>query len=467
MKKITKLLCGILGIAFLATGCATVGNIKNSDNELIYNGNAAVMVDGYLYYGNSFADVSGDAFKNLNDYKNSAKLSYFARLNTNIDLAANTNNYSPKHVESVAKEVVGQANQFMFVLGQYVYYTIPKKEQATNSENKLEYQFSCSTLCRSKLNGDDRKELYKTDDKITKIEVLKYKEKYYIVFLAGEKLVKIELGKNCKASTIATGVSGVAIPKTYEKSKEQSTLNWNGMIYYTHARNVEDNTDISGTVLSKVSVAGGDASQVDFIQGKTISIVGRERDIVFYTIGSKTYKLDTNVAGQIALDSESLKYYDAAISDVHLIASNVRELGYLFKSNDNLIFKTTAGDSAVLKFQKEGTSVSSVALVNGRTIYLGSTTGLYSADISNLVITNGAQQVVECEEIVSMTSIHEGLYSFDGKYMYFYAQLEDAKEDEKITEKDANYYLYRTRVGKNDRYAYELLGFTQTADRHK
>ena len=181
MKKITKLLCGILGVAFLATGCATVGNIKNSDNELIYNGNAAVMVDGYLYYGNSFADITADTFKNLNDYKNSAKLSYLARLNTNIELAATSNNYSPKKVEKVAEEVVGQKNQFMFVLGQYVYYTTPKKEQSTNSDNKLEYQFSYSTICRSKLNGDDRKELYKTEAEITKIEVLKYSGKYYIV----------------------------------------------------------------------------------------------------------------------------------------------------------------------------------------------------------------------------------------------------------------------------------------------
>jgi len=466
MKKITKLLCGILGVAFLATGCATVGNIKNSDNELIYNGNAAVMVDGYLYYGNSFADITADTFKNLNDYKNSAKLSYLARLNTNIELAATSNNYSPKKVEKVAEEVVGQNNQFMFVLGQYVYYTTPKKEQSTNSDNKLEYQFSYSTLCRSKLNGDDRKELYKTEAEITKIEVLKYSGKYYIVFLAGENLVKIELGNKCKSSTIATGVSGVAIPKTYEKNKEQSSLDWNGMIYYTTARSVEDNTDISGTVMSKVSVYGGDSSQVGFIQGKTISIVGRERDVVFYTIGSKTYKLDTNKAGQVALDSTSYEFYNAAASNIYLVASSARELGYIFTANSNIVYKNVAGDSAVLKFESEGTSIANIAFVNGRTVYLESVTGLYSADISNLTITNGEQKTFECEKIVTMTAIHEGLYSFDGKYIYFYAQLENVKDDETITETDGNYYLYRTRVGGSDKYSYELLGLTQTAERH-
>ena len=466
MKKITKLLCGILGVAFLATGCATVGNIKNNDSELIYNGNAAVMVDGYLYYGNAFTDINGDSFKNLNNYKESAKLSYLARLNTNIELAAKTNDYSPKEVSKVAEEVVGQENQFMFVLGQYVYYTTPKKEQSTNSDNKLEYQFSYSTLCRSKLNGDDRKELYKTEAKITKIEALKYNGKYYIVFLAGENLVKMELGNKVKTTTIATGVNGIAIPKTYEKNKEQSTLDWNGMIYYTTARSVEDNTDISGTVLSKISVAGGSASQVGFKQGKTISLVGRERDVVFYTIDSKTYKLDTNKVGQVDVTSENYKYYDAAISKINLVASSARELGYLFTSNSNLVFKTVAGESAVLKFESDGTSISNIAFVNGRTIYLESATGLYSADISNITITNGEQKTVECTKIVTMTAMHEGLYSFDGKYIYFYAQLEKENDEDKITETDGNYYLYRTRVGGSDKYSYELLGLTQTKERH-
>ena len=50
MKKTTKLLCGLLGVGFLLTGCATVSTIKNKDSELIFNGNSAVMInDSYLY----------------------------------------------------------------------------------------------------------------------------------------------------------------------------------------------------------------------------------------------------------------------------------------------------------------------------------------------------------------------------------------------------------------------------------
>ena len=50
MKKTTKLLCGLLGVGLLLTGCATVGAIKNNDPELIYNGNSAVMINDSYYY---------------------------------------------------------------------------------------------------------------------------------------------------------------------------------------------------------------------------------------------------------------------------------------------------------------------------------------------------------------------------------------------------------------------------------
>ena len=466
MKKIGKVLCGILGVAFLATGCATVSNIKNSSKEIVYNGNAAVMVDGYLYYGNSFADFT--AFKEDKDYTDSAKLSYLARLNTNINLAAKSGKYSPKEVETVEEEVVGQANGFVFALGEYVYYVTPKREQETNSDNKLEYKFSHSKIYRSKLNGDKKKELYTTTDDISKIEVLKCGKQYYIVFLAGKNLVKINLDNDAKSTTIAKNVTSVALPKTYEKNKEQAKLDWNGYVYYTTEK--EDTVNnLTGTILSKIKLSGGSAAQVGFIEGKTISLVGRERDVIFYTIDSKTYMLDTNKAGQIVLNSPSYLFYNGSISNINLVASRERVCGYLFGDGDNLLYKTADGDIAVLTFKKDDTTLSTVSFVNGRDVYFETTTGIYRADLSQVTITNGEGQNVECEEIVKMTAIKENITAFDGKYVYFYAQLEDAEEDEKITGKDANYYLYRVNVGKkaeDGKDAYQLLSLTKTKARH-
>ncbi len=463
MKKFTKVLCGIMGVAFLVAGCSSVPDIKNTSKEVVYNGTAATMVDGYLYYGNTFADYT--EFTNDKDYQKNAKKAYLARLNTNIELASKTKDYSPKNVDKVAEEVVGQANGFMFALGNYIYYTTPKREQSENDEGKLVYTFNYSTIYRSRLNGDKKEALYKTEAEIKQIEVLKFSGKYYLVFLAGNKLVKIQLGDKTKTTTLATKVESAVLPKTYEKNKEQSTLDWNGQIFYTYAKEVKDNPDITGSVMAKVSVATGEKADVDFKQGKTISLIARERDTIFYTIDSKTYKLDTNEEGTISVNSENYLYYNAAITGVDLIASNQSIKGYLLKSGDNLVFKTNDGTS-VLNCKNGDTALKNVAFVNGRNVYLETETGIYLANLGEVVVENGVAQNVDCTEVVKMTKMKEGEYAFDGDYIYFYAQLENATDEETITDSDANFYLYRTSVGGKGKNAYELLSYTTLKARH-
>ena len=464
MKKITKVLCGILGAGLLLAGCGTVSNIKNTSAEIVYNGTAATMVDGYLYYGNAFeANVSD--FSNMTDYKDSAKLSYLARLNTNIELAAKNEKYSPKNVAQVSKEVVGQAQSFMFALGDYIYYTAPKTEQEKNDAGKLEYDFDSAKLFRSKLNGDGKKSLYTTTAKISNIEVLKTGNKYYIVLLEDGNLVKFELGRSVKKTVIAKDVKSVGMPKTYEKSKDQSTLDWNGELIYTKAIKNENTTDITGTDVYKVALAGGEADRIGHVLNKTVTIVGRERDEVFYTKDSITYKFDANddVLGET-------EYYAQEISDVNLIATSESVKGYIFTANSKSIYKTAAGKTGVLKFQdNNGANIEAkIVAIDERTVYLSTATGLYKKSLAEVFNGNGGEVTLQAETLVSMTSISQERYAYDKNYVYFYAQLEneepeEGEEAETITDTDANYYLYRANVNGGE---YELLGLTKTAKRH-
>ena len=179
MKKVNKILCGILGASFLLAGCATVGNIQNDQTEVIYNGNSAVMVSDNLYFGNSIADI-GSGFS----YKDAKTYAYLSRLNTKLDFGAKDQDYSPKTVEMVEGEVVGHENSFMFALGDYVYYAVPNQKEFKNDEGKPEKHYDYTTIMRCKLNGDKNKELYTAEGTVSQIEVLKYGENYYIVFLA-------------------------------------------------------------------------------------------------------------------------------------------------------------------------------------------------------------------------------------------------------------------------------------------
>lgn len=478
MKKTTKLLCGLFGVGLLATtlvGCATISNVENRDKELVYNGTSAVLVnDRYLYFGNSFADYT--TFEEDGDYKSSAELSYLARLEAGAKLSADGIDYSPENVEQVAEEVVSHAHSFTFVLGDYIYYLTPNRDKFENDEGTLEQQYSYSTLFRSKLNGNKKKELYTTSAEISEIEVLKYQNKYYIVMLAGNELVKFELGDNVTRTVIADDAVTVALPKTYEKNRVGSTLDWNGNIYYTKAKSNEDNSDVSGTSIRKVSIAGGNDVEVGGGQGQTVSLVGRERDIIFYTYNGETYKIDTNQNLQIVVGSNSDLFSSSSVSDINLIYEQESEqvLGYIYTSNSSLRYKTNSGTVGSLTLNYDGSALTdyNVLLVSGRGLYFSTTNAIYYADLSSAFRGNGG--AVDCRAIVKLDddSVYDGsLYAFDGQYIYYYAKLQaiENEDGEEETSTDENYYLYRTKIGNNadlsPKTPYELLSLVQDSER--
>jgi hypothetical protein len=491
MKKATKILCGILGLGFLLTGCATVDSVQNKDSELVYMGTSAVMInDSYLYFGNAVSDRD---FESDSDYKSAAKLSYLARLSVGASLSAKGIDYSPTNVETVASEVVSTTNNFMFALGNYIYYLTPNRKKFTNDDGQLEQEYSYSTLYRSKLDGNSKKELYTTEADISRIEVLKFGGKYYIVMLAGTDLFKFELGSSVTKTKLASDVTSVAIPETYEKNKVGSTLDWNGYIYFTKTRSNDDNSDVSGTSIRKVLISSGSEDEVVGGQGQTVTLVGRENDIIFYTYDSETYKIDTNKAGQFTIGSVSDLYSSSTISDVYKITTEIVDdgtkeisvLGYVYTSNSNLVYKKNNGDGGTLTLNYDGSALSDydVLFVTGRTMYLATSTAIYCADISSAFNGNGGNVAIACRAVVKMDSIYlnedastkydRQLYAYDGTYIYYYATLQSINSDDDDDDDatvDGKYYLYRTKVGTNadnsPKTPYELLSLTKNSNRH-
>ena len=149
MKKMNKVLCGVLGLGFLLTGCATVSSFKNTKEELIYNGNVATVVGDYVYYANKYAE----SIDTKDAYKEAAKLAYLARIDSNID-AATKKDYTPADFEKVGSEVVGHSKNYMVVLGDYIYYTIPNKDKVEDAEGNVSQKYNYTTLFLCKLYGD-------------------------------------------------------------------------------------------------------------------------------------------------------------------------------------------------------------------------------------------------------------------------------------------------------------------------
>lgn len=163
-KNILKTIALLFCMALCLSGCATVSNITNQDGSKIYyddvqyfQGQVALIGD-YLYYGNGYTASDGDDF----NYNDAASTGYLARLyvgeNLQYDLSEDDDGYvdpSPVGVEKVNDKLTGYQNQYMFALGDYLYFTSANTHKLSNTEN----DYTRVSIFRVKFNGDGFKEI--------------------------------------------------------------------------------------------------------------------------------------------------------------------------------------------------------------------------------------------------------------------------------------------------------------------
>ncbi len=472
MKKFsTLIMVCLMGIICLFAGCGTVDPIVNNDGNLIYNGNSVVNIDGYLYYANSFKSYKD--LTNDSDYNNSVKNSYLARVNANVNLDAKTKDHSPKKVENVAPELVGQENGFMFALGDYIYYSTPNRKEGKDENGTVTHFYNYVALYRSKLNGDGKNLFYTADAEVSQIEVLKANDHYYIVMLAGTKLIKIQIGNDLgKPVTLAENVKSVAIPETYEKNNSSTSLNWNGYIFYT--------TDAG---VYRIGLVDGSSNCV--YTHKDVTLIDRQKDVLFFTEGDKTtttYYADlTGDNSKNALINNKTELVGlSSITDINLVSvknstqnggTEISDLGFTFIYNSNLYackfgqtpVKLTINDG-------EGNAISGfhVVEVADGVVYLTTETGLFKVDLNGIFSEVDTTRTLVAKTLAKMTKVYveTNLTSYDGKYIYYFAGLEGLEDEngEVETVEDETYYLYRVNISGTEDY--QLLGLTSSDERH-
>ena len=493
MKKFLMAICCILTFGLVLAGCATVSSIPNDYNGIIYNGNAGTIVSGYLYYGNAFADVS--TFSDQGDYDTSADSAYLSRLNLNNERDAKGKNFSPLGNEVVnSEEVVAHENQFMFVIGNYLYFTKPD-EHSYYIDNNVEQHYDYTTLCSIALYGDDMKE-YDYQGVVEQIEVQEFNGNYYIIAFANDNLVVTKLNNgNLDSRILATGVTSVAIPETAEAGANDD---WNGMIYYTTTN--ESDNEITKQI--SVEAENGDSAQTISSKNGTVSFLYRSNDYIVYThtqnsttrVYYNNVKSVTNNDNIISLNN--ILSYNSSISNAFLLNYGTSAEMLIYDNSDGtLSFKNKVGGSGTITLSDGSASVTDYEIMffDGSLAYLMSSTAIYEVDFAPLtnVRTSYTSQALTGRTIVSMTAIQTAgtLYSYDGDYIYYYAQLEELTDEEQelidaekeeagievsedeeadaITTTDGGYYLYRARINNNgDTSFYELLGQTSHVERH-
>ncbi len=498
MKKWTKILCFSFLFAFVMagvlTGCATVGNIKNLEKEIIMNGTSAVMVGDHLYFGNAYAE----SVTSESEYSSASSSSYLARVNTKNFSKDLDRNFSPD-VEKVSGGVVGYENNFMFVLGQSIYYATPNTQMITttdsNGKKTTEHHYDYTTFYKSGLNGDGKQKLYTSTATVSQCEVLKCENVYYLVIYSGTNLVKINLSNN-KIEEIEkeNDVTSVALQKTYQKNiHSEKDLNFDGYIYYAINRPDPNESGLSGTIVKRVKLSGGE-SEVVYNQQSSVALLGRDKDYVFYS--EKFQEQQWLCRYSVKENSESFgsehaasRYFSVKTTQeattFYRIESESKFYGYLFMIDNTIYYVSADGKSGTIKFVFPSGSEEtdfSLLFVDGkeRTLYISTSTSIYRVSLPyDFFNVSKIGNEVDCETIVSMTAIaSNNSFAFDGEFIYFYGELEELPkeegdeeendENEETEEPDSTKYLYRASIKKVSEPSknYQLLGLTKSAKRH-
>ncbi len=520
MKKWAFIICCILSLGFVLMGCGNDAVTISANDVLYYNGPSAAIVGDYLYFGNGMNEnyTTADSLGTTSSNYNAAKgLAYLAKLNVNAEkLSSKGIDYSPKGVSKIGDEVATYTNasginSFTFVIGNYVFYAAPNNWETSGGQ----FNFGWTSIYRSRFDGSNKKEIYSTRDlkaAVTKIEVLKYNGKYYLMMLAGTNLVKLNLENG--GTQVLKDVTSVAMPKTYQSTRLGSTTDWNGILYFTKSSENDnvyynDVYSISMADLSKkptkieALTGAGKGGAVTFIDREVGYVRSELVDEVFFTRDGSTYKMTRRTEQKLEDGQMKEKvFYDTpefvsnnALSGAKIYrvvgeetvggATQFISKGYIYTTGSEVHYVENSSADKTINFvneNNESISFSQVVSVDGTWVVLLGGNNVYRAEISKFI--NGTAESVDAKTVVSMETgifTEQLMASYDRNYVYYYAKLnpieaEDADgetSDDKTGNDDTNYYFCRSSLDESQYFDeatqaenYQFLGVTQTGYRH-
>jgi len=458
MKKLTKglLACAFTG-AMILTGCSSIAPVENKSEEILYQGGSVVSVGDYLFYANGFA--SGvDSYSDTSDseYNTAKEYAYLSRVKKSDykgELYSNDN-----AIDKISDRIAGYSNSYMFVYGDYIYYATPNMHKT--NENK--YIWTYVSVMRCKLDGSDSKEVYTTSAYTAdsaEIKAIKYNGKAYLMIYDGTNLTKIALGKSIdKAPVVFEGVTSVAMPDEGE--------DFNGCIYYTTARS--STVGQTGNILYKVNIETNTTIQLEKENSKTITLVDRVENNIFYTLttdnenyGTVTYVINVKNEEGFLSSLKKKAFYSAAIENVQRISKgNSLYEGFVFSTtlNDNeqiMYYNAYTNKKKLFITGDEG--YSDTIVIDGDDFYYSTSDGIARKSTIDSTYT--------AEIIASGYTFTAGYFGYDYTYIngenaglssiYFYGEEMVESEDE---EGDGNYYMYG--VSLNGKKSVTLYGKT-------
>lgn len=431
-KVLTIITMLVLCVCFLFSGCT---KLSLPTGKVSSNGGSVVVVGDYIYYANTFVDVS-TLSKNDNTTKTTKHNSMYRVKTVDDGVVKYDEDDNLTDVEKVYEKIAGFATSNMFIVGDYLYFTSPNvhKEDKTGAD-----KFDLTTLFRMKLNGTDFKEILTTRTTSGTFCLVNGSTPYLLIY-DNNQISKLVLeNKISSAKVLVDKASGVALPKQTDSLR---------YVYYTtDIDENETNAGIKGNYLNRLDLNDNSTTCIESKPvANTISLVAYEDNILYYkklVDGTSLYYSNTMVGGFEAGEKVRTVFGDVDGTDEisSFTTINKDNVVYIYNSK---IYLNHINDDGTTKYELLISEKATIEYVSGDYIYysLDSGAGVYRISYKDKV----------SQKMSEKTDIKTGSFDFDGTYIYFYA-----KSENNTTE---TYYLYRanTKTAENGRINTERLG---------
>ena len=199
-SKITMIFVMLIMCFACFVGCTTIPIDIDTNADVTGNGTLAVQKGNYLYFVNGYTAI--DDMK-VGDNKGGNKFSaiYRAKLDNNGNLEYDEDG-KLKNAEIIVDKIVGFNKTQLYIFGDYIYYATPNIEKPTDEDAN---RFKMTDFCCAKLNGADRKLIYKTEKAsdtteyqfyVTEQESTASKKTVYLAVYQESKIVIINCSTN-------------------------------------------------------------------------------------------------------------------------------------------------------------------------------------------------------------------------------------------------------------------------------
>ena len=415
MKKL-KVLALFLCMAFCTfffTACGSNLTAPNGTAEMAKHGEVLVY-DDYIYFGGMYisnADMVDGDNKN-------ADLEGLWRIKLEDGKISYDEDGNVQGLEKVLGKVVGTENAFMYAVGDQIVFASPNVHKTNQSQTA----FDRTSYFKMKNDGTGLKELYTTSSTVQSQSLLIIDNVPYIIEYDGTNLVKINVNTGA-VKELATDVTGASFASEYKTEFDKD-------IYFTVDRGEDEGSEIglTGNILKKVNIVTEEVNVIRQELGETITPTTVKNGYFYYTRteDGNTFYFANNFKS--SFEASEIKLTAGISSDITSFTplgadgeGNI--LPSIFKYQSKLVY-SEFGSLVVNEILSEDVTI---LFVDGDYIYYSTSSGIYRISYKDKV----AQQIVDMENFKTNVS-------FDGRYLYFYAQNEDNTT--------GNYYMYRSDV---------------------